>query len=186
MDFVGQLWMPIVIAAALCFFASAVIWMAAPHHKTEFTAPPNQDEIAAALERGNVQAGSYYFPHADRSDKDAFAAAMKKAETGPSGVLYIRPRGPFNMGKTLVQQLLFFLVVSFFVAYLAHHALPVGASYLEVFQVAGTAAFMANWLGTIPESIWFARPWKNQWLQLIDALVYAGVTAGVFGWLWPR
>lgn len=186
MDFIGQLWLPIVVAAAFCFFASALIWMVAPHHKTEFAAPPSQDELADLLRRGGVKPGSYYFPHADRTDKDAFAAAMKKAEQGPAGVLYVRPSGPFHMGKTMGQQFGFFLLVSFFVAYLAHHAVPDGSSYLRVFQVAGTAAFMANWLGTIPESIWFARPWRNQMMQLVDALVYTGITAGVFGWLWPR
>ena len=186
MDFVGQLIVPILVAAVLCFVASAAIWMAGPHHKTEFTAPPNQDEVAAALQRGNVAAGSYYFPHADRADKDAFAAAMKKAETGPSGVLYVRPRGPFSMGKTMGMQFIFFVVVAFFVAYVTHHALPAGAHYLKVFQIAGATAFMAHWLGTIPESIWFARPWRNQWIQLIDALIYAGLTAGAFGWRWPQ
>jgi len=186
MHFVADLWLPIVLSAAFCFLASSVIWMALPHHRQEFRAPPNQDELADVLRRGGVQPGSYYFPHADRSDRDAFAAAMKKAEQGPAGVLYVRPSGPFNMGKTMLQQVLFFLVVSFFVAYLTHHAVPDGSEYLRVFQVSGTAAFMAHWLGTIPESIWFARPWRNQFIQLVDALIYTGITAGVFGWLYPR
>lgn len=186
MDFIGQLWVPIVLAGALCFFASAVIWMVLPHHRKDFTAPPKQDELAELLRQGGVTPGAYYFPYADRSDKDAFAAAMKKAEQGPAGVLYVRPSGPFNMGKPMFQQFVFFLVVSFFVAYVAHHALPAGSHYLRVFQVTGACAFMANWLGTIPESIWFGRPWRNVGTQLIDALIYTGVTAGTFGWLWPR
>ncbi len=45
---------------------------------------------------------------------------------------------------------------------------------------------MAHFLGTIPESIWFGRPWKSVGLQLIDALLYALLTGGTFGWLWPR
>jgi hypothetical protein len=185
MDFVGQLIVPIIVATVLCFIASAVIWMAGPHHKTEFAAPPNQDELAAVLQRGNVQPGSYYFPHADPKNKEAFAAAMKKAEEGPAGVLYVRPRGPFGMGKQMGMQFVYFFVVAFFVAYVVHHALPMGAEYLKVFQLAGATAFMAHWLGTIPESIWFARPWRNQMIQLVDSLIYALLTAGAFGWRWP-
>ena len=64
-------------------------------------------------------------------------------------------------------------------------ALPPAADYLEVFRITGTATFMAYALGAISESIWFARPWKSLAMNTCDALLYAGVAGGVFGWLWP-
>jgi len=45
---------------------------------------------------------------------------------------------------------------------------------------------LAYGFGSIPESIWFGRPWGNQLKTLIDGLCYGLLTAGVFGWLWPR
>jgi hypothetical protein len=72
-----------------------------------------------------------------------------------------------------------------FVAYLAFHTLPSGAEYLTVFRVTGTATFMAYGLGTIPESVWFGRPWSSYFLGAFDALLYALIAGGIFGWLWP-
>ena len=59
--------------------------------------------------------------------KDLESPEMKrKFEEGPVGVLNIRPAGAPGMGKNLVQWFVFALVVSFFVAYVACHALPSG------------------------------------------------------------
>ena len=38
---------------------------------------------------------------------------------------------------------------------------------------------------TVPEAIWFGRPWSVVVKGLLDALVYGLLTAGFFGWLWP-
>ncbi len=186
MDFVGQLWMPMLVATVLCFIASSAIWMVAPHHKGDWKGLPNQDDVLAAVRKGDPAPGSYMVPYCDRSDKAAFEAGMKKFAEGPAWVMYVFPRGTMNMGKMLGQQLTFFLVTSFFVAYVAHHALASGAEYLRVFQVAGATAFMAYFMGAIPESIWFARPWRNTVMVGFDALIYAGLTAGSFGAFWPH
>jgi hypothetical protein len=80
----------------------------------------------------------------------------------------------------------FTLVVSFFVAYVACHALPVGAPYRKVFQVVGTVAFLAYAAGQVPAAIWMGKPWAVAWKEVLDGLVYGLLTAGTFGWLWPR
>ena len=95
-------------------------------------------------------------------------------------------RLPARMGKMLVQQFLFFLAINVMLAYVGHHASLDGQPYLRVFQVIGAVAFLTYSLGTAPESIWFGRPWKSFWLQAVDGLVYAFLSAGTFGWLWPR
>ena len=38
---------------------------------------------------------------------------------------------------------------------------------------------------TVPDAIWFGRPWSFVMKGQFDALLYALLTAGVFGWMWP-
>jgi hypothetical protein len=37
-----------------------------------------------------------------------------------------------------------------------------------------------------PLSIWYHRDWSTTIRSTIDGLIYALLTAGVFGWLWPH
>jgi hypothetical protein len=90
------------------------------------------------------------------------------------------------MGKPLTHWFLFSLVVSFFVAYVAAHAIPAGAPYLQVFRLVGAIGFLAYGASQVQQSIWWGKPWGNTWKDVFDGLVYGLVTAGTFGWLWPR
>ena len=72
------------------------------------------------------------------------------------------------------------------VAYVTGRTLAPEAEYLQVFRVAGTVAWLTYGWGRIMESVWFGLPWSQQVKQLFDAMLYALVTAGTFGWLWPR
>ena len=185
MDFIGQLWQPIIMATAACFILSALIWMVAPHHRTEWKAPPNQKGLMDLLK--GSEPGAYLFPFADRGNKTAFEEAMKlRAEGAPSGVLFVYPGGMMSMGKMMGQQLVFFLIVNFFIAYVGHHAMLDGQPFSRIFQVTGSLAFMAYFFAAVPESIWFGRPWKSLWMQMLDALIYMAATAAIFAWLWPK
>jgi hypothetical protein len=185
-EFIGHLWLPIVVATVIAFVASSLLWMAGPHHKKEWKPAPDQNGLRDVLRKAGAQPGAYMFPFGDRSNKEAFAESMKQWAEGPAGILYIYPKGPMAMGGLMVKQAIFFLVVNVFLAYLGTHAGLDHTSYLHVFRVVGTGAFMAYFLGAVPESIWFGRPWKSLWLTGVDALIYALLTAGTFGWLWPR
>ncbi len=188
-NFIAQLWQPILLATALCFIMSALIWMIAPHHKGEWKEPPNVGGLRDLLRQGGIQPGGYTFPHmsdADRKDKTKAAEKMQQWAEGPSGVLYIVPKGPMSMGKMMGQQVAYFLLVNIFLGWFTSYFIVVGTTYVHVFKIIGLAAFMSYFLGSIPESIWFGRPWKSVVLQGIDAALYAGMTAGTFGWLWPR
>jgi hypothetical protein len=35
-------------------------------------------------------------------------------------------------------------------------------------------------------SIWYRRAWSTTIKATVDGLIYALLTAGTFGWLWPR
>jgi len=78
------------------------------------------------------------------------------------------------------------LVIGFFVAYLTWHTVAPGQNYLVVFRVAGTAGFLGYGLGSISNGIWKGQPWGMVIKEVIDGLVYGLLTAGTFGWLWPR
>ena len=58
--------------------------------------------------------------------------------------------------------------------------------YLHVFRVAGTIAVAAYTSALLPGSIWWGRPWSHTLKDMADGLVYGLLTAGTFGWLWPR
>jgi len=77
------------------------------------------------------------------------------------------------------------LVVGIVVAYLLSRFLDPGASYLEVFRFAGTVAFAAYAMALWQNSIWYKRSWGTTLKSTFDGLVYALVTAGIFGWRWP-
>jgi hypothetical protein len=35
------------------------------------------------------------------------------------------------------------------------------------------------------QSIWYYKSWSATLKSMFDGLVYAALTAGAFGWLWP-
>ena len=89
------------------------------------------------------------------------------------------------MAKPLVIWFVFCLVISVFVAYLTGRTVDPGVEYLMVFRVAGTAAFLGYAAAQATNSIWMGQPWGITVKHIFDGLVYALLTAGVFGWLWP-
>jgi hypothetical protein len=105
---------------------------------------------------------------------------------GPVLIVTVRPNGMPGMGKYLVQWFIFCVVMGVLSAYVGSSALPSGTPYLRVFQVVGSTAFMGYALALWPMSIWYGRSWTNTVKSTIDGLIYALITAGTFGWLWPR
>ena len=90
------------------------------------------------------------------------------------------------MSGNLVQWFIYIVVVSFFAAYVVSRALPVGAPYAQVFRLAGATAFAGYALALWQMSIWYRRAWGTTIRASIDGLIYALLTGGTFGWLWPR
>jgi hypothetical protein len=78
------------------------------------------------------------------------------------------------------------VLVSIFAAYVAGRALVPGSEYLPVFRFVGTTAFVGYALALIQSSIWYKRAWSVTMKLAFDGLVYGLVTAGTFGWLWPK
>jgi hypothetical protein len=90
------------------------------------------------------------------------------------------------MGKNLLQWFVYLLVIGVCCAYIAGRELTVGASYLAVFRLTGFAAFMGYSMALPQASIWYRRNWRMTLVTMFDGLVFALLTGGMFGWLWPR
>jgi hypothetical protein len=182
----GALWLPILLSAVLVFVVSSIIHMVLKYHNTDYRPLPNEEAVRSALGAGNPTPGQYVVPHVkDMKDMEKPEVKQKYVE-GPIAVLYLRKPGPVNMGPSLAQWFIFTLVISLFVAYVACHALGPGTPYLKVFQLVGATAFLAYAAGEVPAAIWMGKPWTVAWKEVFDGLVYGLVTAGTFGWLWPR
>ena len=54
------------------------------------------------------------------------------------------------------------------------------------FRVVGAVSFVAYGFGSITMAIWMGKPWNSVAKDLADALIYGLLSAGIFGWLWPR
>jgi hypothetical protein len=187
MVFLSQLWLPILVSAVFVFVVSAVVHMLLPYHQDEWSPAPSQDALQAAL-RG-CPPGMYGFPMAENRKDRMSAEWMKRWMAGPTGWLTVMPVGGWSMGKSLGQSFALNVVISFFTAYVAGHALSMGAGaphYLAVFRVTGTIGFMTYGLAAAYECIWYGRPWRSFAFTAFDALLFGLVMGGAFGWLWPR
>lgn len=184
MQFVVDLWVPIVVSGIAAFAISAVAWTVLPFHNAEWSGFSNEDEIADAMRKGSPSPGRYMLPFMSGGKEAGSPEGQAKMQRGPIAYITVAPNGVPQMGGMMAKSLVFNLIVSVFVAYVAVHALAADAPYLAVFQITGAVSFVAYAAATVPESIWFARPWKGWLVSAADALVTALVTGGIFGWLW--
>jgi hypothetical protein len=182
---ITALWMPILLSAVIVFVASSLIHMLLKYHNSDYRKMPDEDKILAALRPANLQPGLYVFPHCTHKEMKS-PAMMEKFKQGPVGFLTIRPSGPVAMGKFLGQWFVFCLVVGTAAACLAGRVLGPGTPYRTVFHVVGLAAFLGYGVGTLSNGIWKGQPWSSVLKEVIDGLIYGLLTAGTFGWLWPR
>ncbi|HTS87987.1 MAG TPA: hypothetical protein VMG41_05800 [Gemmatimonadales bacterium] len=182
-----QLWLPILLAAILVFVASSLVHMVFKWHNSDYHKLPNEDEVRAAIRKGAPAPGQYIVPHCPDMKVMSQPEHQQKLIEGPVGFLSLAPNGPPRMGGSLLRWFLFNLLVAFFVAYLASRTVtPETSDYLHVFRIVGTATFLAYGLSGFPGAIWMGKPWSVVAKEVLDGLIYALVSAGAFGWLWPR
>lgn len=178
--------MPILVSAVIVFVVSSIIHMMLPYHRTDFRKLPNEDEALEALRRLNIPPGDYLAPHPGSAEGMKKPEFIEKTNKGPIALMTLAPGGPPAMGTSLSLWFLYSVVVSVFAGYLTGRTLPAGAHYLPVFRVVGTSAFMGYSLALLQQSIWYKKDWGTTMKSVFDGLVYALLTAGTFGWLWPR
>jgi hypothetical protein len=176
----------VLVSAALVWIASAIVWMALPHHKSDFAKLPSEDGVADALRKLSLTPGQYRLPNMPdmRNMKDP--AVVKRFESGPVAMFRVRPNGMPTMGPNLAAYFAYCVLVSFVTAYVARHTLTSGAARADVFRLTGTIAIASYTLALIPESIWMWRPWNATWKSVCDSIVYGILTGAVFAFLWPH
>jgi len=180
------LWLPMVLSAVFVFILSSVIHMALPYHKSDYRQLPDEGKILDAMRGAGVTPGpGYMFPWHTMKDMKS-PEAQEKFKRGPVGMLTIRAAGLPSMGSFLGQWFVYCLLISLFTAYLTGRTRAPGAEYLEVFRVAGTVAFLSYGAAQIQDSIWKGQTWGVTCKHVFDSLLYGLVTAGTFGWLWPK
>jgi hypothetical protein len=180
------LWMPIVLSAVLVFVASSLVWMALPHHKSDAVGLPDEEATLAVLRKQSLKPGLYRFPWMADMEAMKSPAMQEKIRQGPVGMLTIFRGDIFNMGRSMASWFVYLLVVGALVAYVAGRTLAPGEHYLQVFRVVGTVATLTHVGGHVPGAIWWGRPWSVVFKEIADGLLYGLLTAGAFGWLWPR
>ena len=180
------LWLPILLSAVIVFVASSIIHMFLPWHKGDYRRTPDEDKFMDTVRPLAIPPGDYMVPRANSMEEMRTPEFKEKFSKGPVLMFTMFPGGSMSMGRNMALWFLYCVVVGFFSAYVASRALPPHADYLEVFRFAGTAAFL-TYAGALWQlSIWYRRAWSTTIKSTIDGLIYAGLTAGTFGWLWPR
>ncbi len=180
------LWLPILLAAVFVFVVSSILHMVLPIHRSDYRKLPDEERVLDTLRNVGVTPGrTYHFPFCSHKEMKS-PETQEKLKRGPVGLMSIIPSGPPAMGKYLGLWFLFCVIIGIFVACVAGRTLAPGTAYMDVFRVAGTVAFVGYGASQLQDSIWKAQTWGVTFKHLFDALIYALLTAGTFGWLWPK
>jgi hypothetical protein len=178
-----MLWLPILISAVLVFIASNILWMALPFwHYRDYGRLASETTLLDAL--SSEKTGQYIAPCVDW--KKMTAEEREAMGRRPSAYLLVRNPSKFSLGPSLLLYFLYGLAIVIIVACLTARTHGAGTEYLDVFCFAGTAAFLGFGFRSVSDSIWYGKPWKVAFKEMIDGLIYAGLIGGTFGWLWPR
>ena len=182
---VSELWLAILLAGLLCWIASALIHMLIKYHNADYKGLTNEEAVSAALAEKDPIPALYTLPYCIDMKAMGEEHIQKKFNDGPVAMITIMPNGMPPMGKLLTQQILFFIFGSFLIGYLATLSISTNADFMMVFRQVFVAAYLTYGRAQIPYSIWMGQPWSNCIRYMLDALIYAAVTASTFAFLWP-
>lgn len=180
-----SLWLPILLSAAAVFIVSSIIHMVLGYHNSDFKKLPAEDLTMDEMQKLNIPPGDYFMPYTSSSKERNSQEFKDKMNKGPVAVITMFPSGQMSMGSSLAQWFIYCLIVGIFAAYVAGRAFEPGDDYLSVFRFSGVTAFAGYSLALMQQSIWYKKNWSATIKSMFDGLIYALVTAGIFGWLWP-
>jgi hypothetical protein len=180
-----SLWLPIVVSAVLVFVASSILHMLLSYHNNDFGKLKAEDEVMDALRPFDITPGDYIMPCLSGPKEMGTEAFIAKTKKGPVAFLTVLPSSPLNMGAQLTQWFLYSIAMGAVAGYVAGLTLGPGADYRTVFRITSTVAFAGYSLALMQGAIWYKHNWGFTLKTMLDGLVYALLTAGTFGWLWP-
>lgn len=182
---VVSLWLPVLVSAVIVFAASSIIHMVLTYHNSDMGPLPDEAGVADALRPLDIPPGDYVIPHAADSQTLGSAEYIEKMKNGPVAFLTVLPNEPIGMGRNLALWFGYCVVVAAFAGYVAGQALGPGAEYEAVFRIVSVVAFAGHALAILHSSIWWQRSWSYTLKTMFDGLIFALLTGGAFGWLWP-
>ena len=182
----SSLWLPILLSSVIVFFVSSLIHMVLPWHKSDYPKMPNEDKVMDALRPLAIPPGDYFIPRPASMQDMKSPEFIEKMKKGPVIVMTVLPNGPSGMGRNLTLWFLYSAVMGLLSGYVAGRALPPGALYLQVFRFVGVTAFIGYTAALWQMAIWYRRAWNSTIKATVDGVIYALLTAGTFGWLWPH
>ena len=181
-----SLWAPILLSAVAVFVASSILHMLLPYHRSDYRQLPEENRVLDALRSAGVTPGrSYHFPYCTHKEMKS-PEAQERFKRGPVGLMTIFPSGPPAMGKYLGLWFVFCIIVSLFVALVTIHGFGPGAEHHMLFHAVLLVAFLGYGASQLQDSIWKGQTWGVTFKHLFDAIIYALLTALIFGWLWPK
>jgi len=180
-----SLWIPILLSAVVVFVASSIIHMVLGYHHSDYSRLPDEDKAMEALRKFQISPGDYLVPCAGSMKDMKTPEFQDKWNKGPVIVMTVLKSGPPRMGKSLTLWFIYCLAVGLVAAYVTSRAVGPGLPYLSVFRFAGCTAFVGYTFALWQNTIWYGRSWKTTLKSTFDGLIYALLTAGIFGWLWP-
>ena len=182
---IASLWLPILLSAIAVFVVSSIIHMFLGYHSADYRRLPAEDDFMAAVRKLDIPPGDYMVPCPTSHTAFKEPAFQEKFKAGPRAMMTVY--GPYTgMGAQLGLWFLYSILIGITAAYISGRALGPGAHYLKVFRFAGATAFYGYALAHLQASIWYKRSWGTTLRNVFDGLVYGLVTAGFFGWLWPK
>jgi hypothetical protein len=182
MEFLTELWLPIVVSGVVLFVASSIAWTVLPHHQSDFGKAPDEDRLMEALRGMNCPPGSYMFPWCTHAEGGS-ASFQERYKKGPRGLITFWDMP--NMGRNLFLTFLFFLVTSLITAYIAWEAmgaLPSAGRFMKAFQITGAIGLLTHASSGVCNAIWFPRRILT---TVLDGIAFGILSGLVFGFFWP-
>ena len=118
---ITDLWLAIVVSAAVCWVASAIVWTLLKYHNSDYSRLADEEAARAAL-KGNAP-GFYLMPYCIDPAEMKNPETRQKYEEGPLAYITMLPNGMPAMGGKLVAQFVYFLVVGILCAYFVSRTL---------------------------------------------------------------
>jgi hypothetical protein len=183
---VTALLLPALVSAVIVFLVSSLIHMLTPWHAGDFSRLPNEEGVLTALRPFNLPPGTYVAPRPSSMKEMGTPEFQARLKLGPSVIMTVLPPGQGGMGAQLALWFVYSFVVALFSGYITSKAFGIVTPYMVIFKFVAAIAFGAYTIGLWQMSIWYRRSWMITLKSTIDGVIYACLTAGAFGWLWPR
>ncbi len=185
MSAILQLWLPILATAALIFVASSLIHMVFKWHNADYKQLANEDEVRTAIRSGTPKPGQYVLPHCADMKEMQGTEMRKKYVEGPIAFMTVRANGVPTMGAALTQWFIYTIVIATIAGAVALQTYGLKGPASHAAHLVGMMSLLAYAGGSIQAGIWMGKPWGSVAKDVLDAVIYATISAQAFMWLWP-